>query len=316
MRLTEDQKRSLKIQNTALSGFHTVLMLITLYVSRDGSNLPLFDSVLFVQPKNPMLCPIFAKRGQCEKDACDITFALASKQTESLPYRQFCALFFFLSAFFHAGNACIWRESYFSNIEIAKNPYRWLEYSLSASCMYVALAWPLGVSQAPLLISSTTLVFVTMLHGELAEDANRPSNSGDAWAEESVLKRLKAHLFGWIPQLVAWYILIRVSIRIPDVVPDFSDVSTVREPPKWLLTVTVVQAVLFASFGFVQLYLIVWGKPSQYINGEYVYNWLSFVSKGCLGIFLMAFSAFTQFVTDADSLLQEGTELFKKAACT
>ena len=55
------------------------------------------------------------------------------------------ALFFFLSAFFHFYIATVYNKRYNSDLKIGINKMRWIEYSISASVMMVAISMLVGI---------------------------------------------------------------------------------------------------------------------------------------------------------------------------
>jgi Heliorhodopsin len=63
------------------------------------------------------------------------------------------AAFFFLSAFFHLAIAGPWWKGYVRNLDRQRNPYRWVEYSLSASIMIVVIAQLTGIEDVAALVA-------------------------------------------------------------------------------------------------------------------------------------------------------------------
>mmetsp|Transcript_36540 Transcript_36540/g.117821 ORF Transcript_36540/g.117821 Transcript_36540/m.117821 type:complete len:298 (-) Transcript_36540:534-1427(-) len=116
------------------------------------------------------------------------------------------ASFFFLSCVFHTGNVLLWRAPYQRALAGGFAPFRWAEYSLSASVMVLILSYTSGTIELYLLVLLFGLTFVTMLFGHLHEVICRPE-SLDLW-EGRPLYRLQAHFFGYVPQLFAWGIIL------------------------------------------------------------------------------------------------------------
>lgn len=325
-KLTGRQASLLLYQNIALSVFHAAFMTATLVAGAGGEPLPTYNTFIGVASKDSILCPLQVKTISSAaaipddaiiipsicKEKCELQLTTTGSKSADFPFRQVAALFSYLSAFFHLGNAYGWRQTYYSYIENARNPFRWAEYSLSASAMYACLAWPLGMVQFPLLVTGTMLIFVTMLFGELAEDANRPSGAEDAWENPSLTQRLKAHLLGWIPQTTAWLMLLYVFQTILET----ADEDGRGGPPDWVATLALGQMLVFASFGLVQFVLITFARPSQYVYGEYAYNVLSLVSKGILSATLVGYSAFTVFFDELNDILAEAGKNYSDIVCT
>lgn len=292
---------SLFVQNVVLVVMHASFATLTFVYSSGGAPLPLFDTTIGVGLENEVQCALdVANRSASCAASCAIRIDQTVRPASPLPYRQLAVLFSLLSCFFHFGNAFLWRRVYYGFLEQARNPVRWLEYGLSAPCMFICLAWPAGMSHKATLATSAVLIAVTMAFGDLAEDANRPAPQSDTWAEPLMWKRLKAHALGWVPQSVAWYTLLDVFSFTLSQGPDGDEA---RGPPEWVQALGVIQLLLFSSFGIVQFVLIRFGRPSHYVYGEYAYNLLSLVSKGTLSVMLVGYSAFTTLVDDIDALL-------------
>lgn len=63
------------------------------------------------------------------------------------------AAFFFLSALFHLMIAGPWWPRYVANLDRQRNPFRWVEYSLSSSIMIVLIAQITGIEDVAALIA-------------------------------------------------------------------------------------------------------------------------------------------------------------------
>lgn len=335
-RLRDAQRRALFAQNALLTAFHAALAFATLRVDVvDGAwtiapnasvtLLPLCDSYLYVGPRDATMCPWLATAnashadGACD-DACALEIKLASRCARALPYRAWAVAFFLLSAFFHFGNAFVWRARYFAGIAQARNPARWIEYSMSATCMYVCLAWPLGMQDTVKMACGAMLICTTMLFGELTEDACRPKRDADEWAESNLWRRLKPHLFGYVPQTTAWGGLIVAATRATEVLPAADESDAEYRIDAWIRTAAYTQCALFFSFGFIQLWLICGSRPrARYVRAEYAYNALSLVSKGALGVSLISQTAFTTFFDELygdDGLLNRFNAVYQDRVCS
>jgi Heliorhodopsin len=67
----------------------------------------------------------------------------------------FIAIFFFMSAFAHLFIATVYRKTYEKDLALGINKVRWIEYSLSASVMMVAICFLSGIFD----ISSIIMIF-------------------------------------------------------------------------------------------------------------------------------------------------------------
>ena len=70
------------------------------------------------------------------------------------------AAFFALSALAHFGVSGPGWESYRAQLRKTRNPYRWLEYSLSASIMIVLIAMLVGINDIAALVALVDRVWL------------------------------------------------------------------------------------------------------------------------------------------------------------
>ena len=70
------------------------------------------------------------------------------------------AAFFALSALAHFGVSGPGWESYQAQLRKTRNPYRWLEYSLSASIMIVLIAMLVGINDIAALVALVDRVWL------------------------------------------------------------------------------------------------------------------------------------------------------------
>lgn len=89
----------------------------------------------------------------------------------SLPW--LVAIFFFLSAFFHLIIATVYNKRYNQNLKKGINKARWVEYSLSASIMMVAIAMLVGVYDLSSLVMVLALIAIMNLMGLVMELYNQ-----------------------------------------------------------------------------------------------------------------------------------------------
>lgn len=83
------------------------------------------------------------------------------------------ALFFFLSAFFHFYIATIYNKKYNAELKLGINKMRWIEYSISASVMMVAISLLVGVYDLMSLLMIFVLTSVMNLMGLVMEVHNQ-----------------------------------------------------------------------------------------------------------------------------------------------
>lgn len=88
-----------------------------------------------------------------------------------LPY--LIAGFFFLSAFFHLVIATVYRRHYETDLKVGINKLRWVEYSISASVMMLAIGMLVGVYDLSSLLMLFGLTAVMNLMGLVMEVHNQ-----------------------------------------------------------------------------------------------------------------------------------------------
>lgn len=265
--------KKLTFWNAAMCLFHTTLGAVTLGVGDLSLRVPCYGSAveLLILPNNT--------------DAFQLVPATPAKRASWLYFTGTVAAFFFLSAAFHLGNALMWRKWYLRALERAYAPFRWLEYSISASVMVLILAYVSGTLDQKLLVSLFALTFITMVFGHLHEVICRPA-SLDKWAVRNKLWRLQAHLFGYVPQCFAWGLIIAQFIEAASAGTTDSD-GEERKMPSFVYAIVFGEVLIFWSFGIVQ-FIVSLRPPCKYYQGEIAYMYLSLFAKGFLGIIVLA----------------------------
>jgi hypothetical protein len=145
------------------------------------------------------------------------------------------------------------------------NPYRWYEYSLSASLMIVIIAMLTTIYDFGTLLALFTLTAVMNLMGLMMELHNQKTERTN-WA---------SYIIGCIAGIVPW-IVIFISL--------IGGTSTSGESvPDFVIAIFVTIAIFFNLFAinmFLQYKKI--GKWRDYLYGEKVYVILSLVAKSAL----------------------------------
>lgn len=256
-------RTALRIWNSVMCAFHTLLAVITFVVGDADLMLQVWGASLTLNTDPDI----------------DSFLALESRPVGQISYTGIVVLFFALSAIFHFGNGWVWHDFYVRRLADKHAPTRWAEYFFSASVMILCIGYPAGLQQQVEMFFAFSLIATTMLFGDLTERMNKPSPSADAWALP-VSERLLPHLMGYIPQVAAW-----VGILVAFY--GGSDGTDGAGPPEFVYYLVWTQAALFFSFGFVQL-IVLLRPPSKYVQGEIMYQILSLVAKGTLGGILLA----------------------------
>lgn len=279
--LDKSTKRRLWRLNNMMFLFHTAFVVVTLTVGKLDLNVPIYKISLspngtMSRLKNYSMYTVKQATENFpdwEKEINEFLNVSTEMQNFSLPMTWLVATFFFLSAFFHFGNANLWWKYYISYMEEQQSPFRWMEYTLSASVMILIVSYGAGVRIDVDLFMLFVLIATTMFFGHLTEVVNKKSKTEDKWTLP-LGQRLTPHLMGYLPQISAWFVIVYLFMTNSEGAPEF--VSAII----WT------ELALFFSFGFVQLFVIL-RAPSKYVQGEVAYQILSLVSKGLLGVIML-----------------------------
>lgn len=188
----------------------------------------------------------------------------ASQALFNISLPALIAIFFMLSALAHLIIVTVYKKKYLSDLRSGINYARWVEYSLSASVMMVAIALLVGVYDAAILLSILALTAIMNLCGMVMEAHNQTT------------KRVNWLSF-WIGSLagiIPWLIILMYFI-----------VSAANDsaPPAFVYGIFVSIFVFFNCFAInMALQYKKFGKWRNYIYGEKVYIVLSLVAKSAL----------------------------------
>ena len=194
---------------------------------------------------------------------------------KTVKYNQIYAviLFFAISAgahFFYATST-----AYATVIAQGWNPYRWVEYALSASLMAVVIGSNLGVHDSPTLAIFALITAAMQGCGYITESALRMSKLN----KEVVLG---ATTVGWLLLLALWGPLIYSFANIIKDLKQYETAQNKLKIPNFVYFILAIQAINFCCFGFIQLHQVraaLSGSPQKYIDVEASYIKLSFVGK-------------------------------------
>lgn len=256
--------RRLRFYNVSMAIFHTIFAVLALVLGKHDLSLSLWEYRMGLNNNTEIdsfLAPTFRESAL------------------SIPLTFTTAFFFILSAFFHFGNGFLWNGCYNRCLSMKMVPSRWIEYFFSATTMIITIAYPAGIVQFTELFCIGALIATTMIFGHLTEVISRPSPDSDTWLLP-LSARLAPHILGYIPQLAAWFVILFTFYS------STSGGDGEEGPPDFVFALVWLQVFLFFAFGFVQL-VVLCRAPSKYIQGEYVYQTLSLLAKGMLGIMLL-----------------------------
>lgn len=175
------------------------------------------------------------------------------------------AAFSLLSAFFHLLVATVAKRTYERAIANHQNPFRWIEYSLSATLMIVLITMLLGEYDIGALIGVAGANASMILFGWLMERQNGPDDDVDWYP----------FVFGCIAGLIPWVVIV---IYFQGALGNADEAV-----PVWVWAIMASVFILFNCFAvnqFLQYKRV--GKWRRYVVGEGAYIVLSLVAKTAL----------------------------------
>jgi len=174
------------------------------------------------------------------------------------------ALFFFLSAFFHFYIASAYNKRYNSDLKLGINKARWVEYSISASVMMVAIAMLVGVYDFSSLLMLFTLTAIMNLTGLVMEVHNQTTKKTN-WLSYYI--GCFAGIIPWV--VIAFYLWLGATNGSP--------------APTFVYWIFVSIFVFFSCFAVnMALQYKKIGPWKNYLYGERAYIILSLVAKSLL----------------------------------
>lgn len=236
--------KGLRKFNLIMAGLHAVQGLVVLLISTNLS-VPISGSYLVLNKATIHLEP-------------------ATKPLFDLRLAWLIAGFFFLSALAHLIIATIYNKRYNRDLKLGINKARWIEYSISAGIMMVAIATLVGVYDAMSLLMVFVLVSVMNLMGLVMEIHNQTTQKTN-WI--SYLVGCWAGIIPWV--VIAFYMALAAheGSRAPTFV-------------YWIFGSIFVFFSCFAVNMVLQYKKI--GPWKNYLYGERVYIILSLVAKSLL----------------------------------
>ena len=178
-----------------------------------------------------------------------------------VPVAATIAVFLLLAALDHGLTATVLRPRYESGLRAGINPFRWVEYSVSATLMVLLIAFYAGITQMTAVIALVGTNVAMILFGWLQEAMNPPSRTRTT---------MLPFWFGCLAGAAPW-VAITVTIVGSETVPGF------------VYGIFVSLFVLFMSFALNQwLQYREVGPWRSYAFGEKAYLVLSLVAKSAL----------------------------------
>jgi len=203
--------------------------------------------------------------GCVEKATCD-TFTVTNLNAR-LAY--WVAGFSLLSALFHYITVTPgFYESYKNQLEKGRNPYRWVEYSLSSTLMILIIMMLSGTTNLTALIGVGFANVGMILFGWISEIMNPLDRDKTDWTP---------FIFGSIMGLGAWIALWgSLAINLTQLGIDWSEI------PQFVWVIIATQFTLFNIFALNHAWQLTITTSEEYLQGEKNYIWLSLISKSLL----------------------------------
>jgi hypothetical protein len=235
----------LKKFNLVMFVVHTIQFLMIMYLSNDYK-LPITRMYPFYDTNTMSITPV-------------------SETIVEVGIGPMVALFILISAVAHLLIGTLLYERYVKHLKNGMNPYRWYEYSLSASLMIVIIAMLTTIYDVGTLLALFALTAVMNLMGLMMELHNQKTERTN-WT---------SYIIGCIAGIVPW-IVVFISL--------IGGTSASGESvPGFVIAIFVTIAIFFNLFAinmFLQYKKI--GKWRDYLYGEKVYVILSLVAKSAL----------------------------------
>lgn len=192
------------------------------------------------------------------------TLTPTTKQFTTVSLASLIVVFFLLSAIAHLIIATVYNKTYNSNLQKGINKARWIEYSLSASIMMVAIGLLVGIYDIGTLIAIFALVAVMNLCGLIMEVHNQTTTKTN-WL---------SYWVGCLAGIVPWIV---VALYL------WAGKHNGSAAPTFVYWIFVSIFVFFDCFAVNMLlqYKKV-GRWQDYIYGERAYIILSLVAKSLL----------------------------------
>jgi len=193
------------------------------------------------------------------------TISPVSETIFELRIAPMVALFMFISAAAHLLIGTVLYKKYIKHLKKGMNPYRWYEYSISASLMIVIIAMLTTIFDIGTLIALFTLTMVMNLMGLVMEIHNQTTKKTN-WT---------SYYIGCIAGIVPWIVIFITLLG------GFS--ANAQNVPDFVIAIFVTIAIFFNCFAInmVLQYKKI-GKWKNYLYGEKVYIILSLVAKSAL----------------------------------
>lgn len=192
-----------------------------------------------------------------------------SDQVAAFSVTWYSAVFILLSGLDHLLVTLPGIRSKYYEYYIARhqNPFRWTEYSVSASLMRVMIAQLSGITDIHLLFCIFVLAAITMVLGAVHESVNAKARA------DGFKMNWFPFLAAWIPHLASWAVIYCY----------FFKAVIEASPPNFVYAIVFILFVLDGTFAI--LFYLQWAKIGyfkDYVRGEFGFIVLSFTAKSLL----------------------------------
>ena len=176
------------------------------------------------------------------------------------------------------------KRNYYKKVERGNNSIRWFEYAVTATIMLLVIALSSRVFGVESLIFIAASSVGLMLLGDVVEKSLRRSVKGDGLGRRNAIT---CTFIGWFLMLTIFGVIFK----------NFGQaVSTENSKvPGFVYAVVIVMFLLFATFGFIQIYdVVIRSKPKENFDSvthgyklEKIYTTNSMIAKTLLVLLLL-----------------------------
>lgn len=209
-------------------------------------------------------------------------FSFQQKSASKLSIGALIGSFFYLSFVFQFLPVTVFYAGFYANLKYKyMQPWRWLEYSISASVMVLIFGTLNGIRNVLYLQTLFAANFTVMLLGLVQEYFMLSYKSGNV-TNLTFIEVMFPHLLGWVlflSTMASFMVLFSYSVE-----------NSVQNPPGWIYAIYATQFILFGCFGANQLsqqLRLYKNKKAEKcqsiaIQHEFVYVSLSLTAKSLL----------------------------------
>ena len=283
--LQEKQKKTLFLLNLFAGIVHSILFLVFFIVSisywGEGREFKGIDTSTYVTQ------PVYSLRDSSpdEKNTpnsdgtpVNLEFFRADQvsETSDKVIPLLCCLFVLITALFHF-NVAFWQKTkYYECLGSGTNPFRWIEYSITASIMFYIVLASLGMRDFNAILVAIPLCSIIMILGLFIEEYAHKSSKKDRY------RALGLTAVAWLGFVALWSVLVTSFTRAIDGIekarnPSGELSSDMEEFKTFLWLGFVIILAFYVSFGVWQTGNMF--KTAGAYSREIGYISLSFCSK-------------------------------------